>query len=117
MFEPIYYLAELYNQKGNYSKAYECLKMRAFIPQPPEKDNLFNMDWMEEYGLLFQLSICSYFVGNYQESLDACDKLLTIKNMPEAWLMQTQINRSFPLAKINTQLLQAQLAATNKEQK
>lgn len=98
--EPIYYLAELYNQQGNYKKAYECLKAHAFIPKPAEKDILFNMDWMEEYGLLFQLSICSYFVGNYQEALDACDQLLKIKSLPEWWRKQTEINRRFPLEKL-----------------
>jgi glycosyltransferase involved in cell wall biosynthesis len=98
--EPIYYLAEMHNQQGNHSKAYEYLKARNFIPKPPEKDLLFNSDWMEEYGLLFQLSICSYYVGNYQESLDACDKLLTMKKMPEAWLKQAEANRGFPIAKL-----------------
>jgi hypothetical protein len=98
--EPIYYLAEMHNQQGNYSKAYEVLKTRTFIPKPKDKDLLFNIDWMEEYGLLFQLSICSYYVDHYQEALDACNKLLKIKNLPEAWHKQTEINRGFPLAKL-----------------
>ncbi len=98
--EPIYYLAELYNQQGDYKKAYEHLKARDFIQKPAQKDRLFNMDWMEEYGLLFQLSICSYFVGNHQESLDTCNKLLTIRNLPEEWRKQTEVNKTFPIAKL-----------------
>ncbi len=99
--EPIYYLAELYNNQNNHSKAYEWLQRREKIPQPKQKDHLFNVDWIEEYGLLFQLSISSYFVENYQESLNACDRLLKIKNLPETWKEQTEINRTYPLQKLN----------------
>ena len=98
--EPVYYLAELYNGQGDHAKAYALLKARAFIPQPEKKDSLFNMDWMEEYGLLFQLSIASYYVGQHQESLEVCDKLLECKNLPESWRNQTVLNREFPVQKI-----------------
>ncbi|OGN63586.1 MAG: hypothetical protein A3E80_05850 [Chlamydiae bacterium RIFCSPHIGHO2_12_FULL_49_9] len=98
--EPVYYLAEIYNEQEDYEKAYAWIKSLQSIPKPPEKDSLFNIDWIEEYGLLFQLSICSYYVGQYQECLAACDKLLQIDYMPEGWKKQTGINRSFPLAKL-----------------
>lgn len=98
--EPVYYLSELYNSQGQHSKAYELVKAQAFIPKPAEKDSLFNMDWIEQYGLLFQLSISAYYVGNYQESLDACKKLLQMKNLPEEWRNQAEINRSYPLARL-----------------
>jgi glycosyltransferase involved in cell wall biosynthesis len=98
--EPVYCLAELYNQQGEHRKAYECIKEYEALPKPPERDFLFNMTWMEEYGLRFQLSICSYFVGRYRESLDACDKLLACKNLPEGWVAQTKLNRTFPLEKL-----------------
>jgi len=98
--EPIYYIAEMYNMEGNYIKAYEWLKKREAIPQPLEKDSLFNEDWMEDYGLLFQLSLCSYYIGFYQESLEACDKLLSKKHLPEALIHQIKINRTYPLASL-----------------
>lgn len=100
--EPIYYLAELYNNQGNYTEAYQWLKARETVQKTTKKDILFNMDWIEEFGLLFQLSICSYFVGNYQESLNACDKLLSMKNLPEGWRKLTESNRAFPLAKLQS---------------
>jgi len=96
--ESIYYLSALYNQQGSYSKAYECLKSK--IPKPKEKDWLFNEDWIEDYGLLFQLSICSYYLGHYQESIDACDAVLAIKDLPEGWREQAITNRTFPVAKL-----------------
>lgn len=99
--EPIYYLSALYNQQGNYSKAYEYLKKE--ISKPAEKDWLFNEDWIEEYGFLLQLSICSYYLGHYQESVDACDQLLVIKELPEGWREQAKINRTFPIARLKEQ--------------
>lgn len=108
--ESIYYLVELYNQKGNYEEAYRWIKARDSIPKPKEKDALFNEDWIEEYGLLFQLSICAYYTGHYQEALNACNQLLKLKHLPNEWRKQTEINRTFPitqLAKIkNTQAIQ-----------
>jgi glycosyltransferase involved in cell wall biosynthesis len=101
--EPVYYLAEMFNQQEEYSKAYETLRAWEFVAKPREKDNLFNMDWIEEYGLLFQLSICSYYVGHYQESLDACDKLLAYEDLPEDWRKRAEANRIFPFAKLQAQ--------------
>lgn len=98
--EPIYYLAEIFNGEGNYTKAYEYLKMGVFMPKPQQKDSLFNMDWIEKYGLLFQLSICSYYLGHYEESICYCDQLLKIKELPESWHKQAVINREFPLVKL-----------------
>ncbi len=98
--EPIYYMAEVLNQQGNYSEAYKWLKVWESIPKPAKKDSLFNMDWIEKYGMLFQLSICSFYIGKYQESLEACDQLLAIKDMPESWRELAASNRIFPLTKL-----------------
>lgn len=100
--EPIYYLAELFNEQGNYSEAYKCIKSWEHIPQPAYKDWLFNMDWMRDYGLLLQLSVCTYYLGKYQESLDACDKLLKVKDLPENWRKTAERNRLFALSKVTT---------------
>ncbi len=101
--EPIYYLAALYNSEENYGLAYEYLKARDFLAKPPQKDSLFNEDWAEDYGLLFQLSICSYYLGHHEESLKACDRLLTIKDLPDSWRKQAMANREFPLAKLKSE--------------
>lgn len=100
--EPIYYLCEVYHQEGRYSEAYQCLKERSSIPKPLEKDSLFNEDWIEDYGLLFLLSISAYYTGHYTESLDACNKLLKMENLPEGIRQQTEKNRIFILDKFKT---------------
>ncbi len=99
--EPIYYLAEIYNRQKNYNQAYEIIKAAKYIPKPTQKDILFNMDWIDEYGLLFQLSIASYYLGHYEESLQSSDLLLTIKDLPDNWRTHVEKNRSYPLAKLH----------------
>ncbi len=98
--EPIYYLSELWNGEENYEKAYQFLKEAMVMPKPDKKDALFNMDWMEKYGVLFQFSICSYYAGHYEESLKCCDDLLKMQELPESWRNQAVANREFPLAKL-----------------
>jgi len=102
--EPVYYLTEMYNELGQHEKAYEVIKARQQIPKPAQKDALFNVDWMEEYGLLFQFSICAFYTGHYQESLEACDKLLSIKSLPPGIRERTEANRTFPLETLREKL-------------
>ena len=102
--EPAYFIATLYNQTGQHLAAYYYLKMQQLLPRPATKDALFNVDWIEEYGLLFQLSIAAYYAGHYEEALDACDQLLTIAALPTSWRALTESNRLFPLEKLKEKL-------------
>ena len=103
--EPIYYLAEVCNDEKNYKGAYAFLQMVDALPKPAQKDALFNMDWINDYGLLFQKSICTYYLGKYQESIDACDQLLKNPHLPESWHQLTLENRKFPVAKLQEEEL------------
>ena len=98
--EPYYYIAEIFNNRREYSAAYAYLRAYEFAAKPQAKDVLFNVDWIPEYGLLFQLSICSYYVGHYEEALEACDQLLAKTNLPEGWRTLAKANREFPLQKL-----------------
>lgn len=80
--EPIYFLANIYNSIGRFDLSYACIKAREELPFPHEKGTYFNFDWMEEYGLSFELAVCSLYVGKHQESLALCDRLLSMKNIP-----------------------------------
>jgi glycosyltransferase involved in cell wall biosynthesis len=102
--EPIYSLADLYNRQGDHAKAYDLIQLYQSLPQPPEKDYLFNSDWMREYGLSFQRSLSAYYLGRYQESLDLCDQILAIKNLSEGWVELVKSNRKFPLQKLEVSL-------------
>lgn len=98
--EPIYYMAEIYNLKHEYGKAYELLQ--AVDLQHAQKDSLFNEDWILDYGLIFQHSIASYYVGAYQQAIDLCDALLKNPKLPDAWRERTVENRQFPASRIGT---------------
>ncbi len=98
--EPLYHMVEIYNQNQQFDLAYATIKYKDFIRQPAQKDLLFNQDWINDYAMLFQFSICSYYVGRYQESLMACDVLLKNPNLPEGWRKQTELNRKYPLAEL-----------------
>ena len=101
--EAVMYLAEIYRKQGRYDMAYSMIKLWQIMPKPSSQDVLFVQEWMEEYGLLFELSISSYYVGQYQESLTACDQLLTMKNLPQGLREQTIANRRFPVQKLQEQ--------------
>jgi hypothetical protein len=101
--EPVYYLAEIYRSLRRHDLTYALIKSQEFFAKPENKDVLFVQDWMDNYGLLFEFSIASFYVGKFQESLDACDKLLEIKELPKSWRDQTETNRLFPMTKLNEQ--------------
>ena len=98
--EPLYFLSEIYNNEQNYNSAYTVLLMREKIQKPEVKDILFNMDWIEDYGLTFQRSICTFYLGKYQDSLDACNELLNNPNLPSNWKERVEENIRFPKEKL-----------------
>lgn len=98
--EPVYFLAQLYRSQGQHALAYALIKSWFFIPQPSNPDVLFVQEWVKEYGLLTELSISSFYVGCYKECLDLCNSLLKMKNLPDNWRKQTEINKLYALAKL-----------------
>jgi glycosyltransferase involved in cell wall biosynthesis len=102
--EPIYYIAELYNQNSAYQLAYDCIKCWQRELKSDKKDILFCMGWVEDYGLSFQLSIASFYVSHYQESLDLHEELLANPRLPPLWQEQVLRNREFPLRYLEAKL-------------
>ena len=103
--EPIYHLASIFRSQKQYALAYSIIRSRGFIPQPAKPDVLFVESWMDHYGFLIELSISSFHVGRYQESLDACDALLAIEDLPSGWRKQTQINREYATKKLGSEVV------------
>lgn len=99
--EPYYYLVELLNNKKQYQAAYDYIQMHEVATKLPMKDYLFNSDWVQDYGMLFQKSITSYYLGKYQESVDACDQLLANERLPKEWVALTKNNRKYSVDKLN----------------
>ncbi len=96
--EADYYLASFYRRLGDYSFAQFLLEKA--MHKPPSGDYLFNQDWITDWGLLFEYSICAYWTGQYQESIKACDKIIANPRVPENYKRQTILNRQFALDRI-----------------
>jgi glycosyltransferase involved in cell wall biosynthesis len=91
--EPIYFLSEIYNQRGDFALAYACIKGWQALPKEIRKDRLFKLCWIEQYGLSFQLSLSAYYLGQYQEFLQQCDQLLALETLPENMRIQVEENK------------------------
>ncbi len=78
--EPLYRLANLYRREENYLAGYQTA-LRG-LDQRDSTDGLFVEKWIYDYGLLFEFSICAYWVDKYTESLLASQALLANPKLP-----------------------------------
>ncbi|MET7523270.1 hypothetical protein ACFYSJ_24950 [Streptomyces sp. NPDC005248] len=67
----------------------------AGVDREPPEDLLFVQPWVYRWGLLFEYSITAYRVGDIDGSLGACDRLLSMPDLPDAHRRQTLTNRDF----------------------
>lgn len=79
--EPLYRLASYYRRTGNYAAGYLIATTGLKIPVP--NDILFVENWIYDYGMLLECSICAYWIGHYEESQQACQTLLANPKLPE----------------------------------
>ena len=67
------------------------------IPMPSSA--LFTESWIYDYGLLDEFSIAAYYVGEYQESLMASERLINEKKYPASQSERIEKNREFAKAR------------------
>ncbi len=79
--EPLYYLASYYRKNKNYPLGY--LMASIAVKLPMTKDMLFVQKWMYDYGALLELSVCSYWIGKYDECAQICHQLLASPDLPQ----------------------------------
>lgn len=91
--EPLYELAWMFRARGRHHSAHMVADRGRSIPVPD--DTLFVHRWVYEWGLLFEYSIAAYWVGRPRAALDACDSLLAMSQLPDAYRSQTQANRVY----------------------
>ena len=101
--EAVMYLADMYRLQRRFDMAYALIKLWQSMPKPAIGDLIFVQEWMLQYGILFELSVTSGCVGQYQESLDACNRLLAMENLPEELRVLTVPNQQFALQKLEEQ--------------
>jgi glycosyltransferase involved in cell wall biosynthesis len=61
---------------------------------------LFTEDWMYDYGALDEFSIVTYYSGNFLESKEACEKLLSENKIPHHYYDRVRSNLQFSLDKL-----------------
>lgn len=96
--EPLYVLAWIFRERKLHHVAH-MLSERGIRTQVPV-GALFVERWIYEWGLLFEYSIAAYWAGRPRAALQACNRLLTIPQLPEAYRTQTKTNRSYCLSAI-----------------
>lgn len=79
--EPLYRLALYHRMQNNYEAAYKVASRGLTIELP--NDFLFIEKWAYEYGILLELSVAAYWIGNYLEALTLSNFLLENQNLPE----------------------------------
>jgi glycosyltransferase involved in cell wall biosynthesis len=76
--EPLYYIANYYRETKNYHLGYLAAKLANSFPV--SKDILFVQQWMYDYGVPIELSVCAYWLGKYEECKQISVELLLKKD-------------------------------------
>jgi hypothetical protein len=99
--EPLYHLAVALRDQRLHEAAFLFSQRGVVTPQPD--DILFVEPWIYRWGLLFEYSIAAYWTGKPETALSACDRLLAMPELPDAFRDQTNANREFCLQAIQRQ--------------
>lgn len=79
------------------------------MPKPTE--GLFIEAWVYQYALKDEVSICAYWCGQHERSLELCTELLNNPDLPANQRERVRQNGQFALQKLNQKALQFQKAA------
>jgi len=75
------------------NQGYEIAKRALLSGEAP--DSPFVEPWIYEYGFLDEFAVNAYWAGAYQESLDACERILRQRKCPEAERPRIEANAAF----------------------
>ena len=91
-------------EKRIYERGYQFAKQGLAIPYPNKaQKSLFVQDWIYEYGLLDEFAVNAYWTERYQDCLEACQRLLRERKMPEDGYDRVKKNAEFAAQKIRNQ--------------
>lgn len=106
--EPLYYLANFYRRQGNFDLGYQIGKIAVTVPV--SNDSLFVQQWMYDYGLALELSICAYWTEKYDECREISMEILKKENLPASIRECVQNNLGFANAKLIEKLCEKKAA-------
>jgi hypothetical protein len=96
--EAIYDLALGLRLRERYHSAHRYTQLAAgAVSLSIPDDDLFVAPWVYEWGLLFEYSITCFWVGPYERSVKACDRLLRVRALPAEHRAQTRRNRRYAI--------------------
>ncbi|MFB7667258.1 glycosyltransferase [Kitasatospora sp. NPDC056138] len=95
--EACYELSSRLRRMGRYQAAHAFAQ--AGLDRRMPDDWLFTQPWVYGWGMLFEYSITAYWVGDRRGSLEACDRLLAMPDLPKPYREQTFRNREFAVTR------------------
>jgi GR25 family glycosyltransferase involved in LPS biosynthesis len=96
--EALHAASSLCREHGKNAEGHEYARRGLEIPLPA--DGLYLEPWVYDYGLLDELSVNAYWDGHYQDSLEACLRLLSEGKMPSDMHGRVAKNTQFSAEKI-----------------
>lgn len=105
--EPLYFLANYYRHNNEFAKGYAISKVATALPR--SKDNLFVQEWMYDYGIPLELSVCAYWTDRFQECQKISLDLLKKGDLPSNVRECVERNLEFANGKLVEQVCQGAL--------
>ncbi|MGW1890539.1 glycosyltransferase [Streptomyces sp. NPDC002004] len=93
--EACYELTARLRRMGRHHAAHAILS--AVVDRAAPDDLLYVQPWVYRWGLLHEYSVTSYWTGSPDASLAACERLLTLQDLPDAYRSRTLAHRAFVL--------------------
>jgi len=79
--EPLYRIANYYRRMGDFERGYKIASIAAGIEKPD--DIHFVEDWVYQYGVDLEQSVCAYWIDAFEESRDISLNILGREDLPE----------------------------------
>jgi tetratricopeptide (TPR) repeat protein len=96
--EPLHAASRLCRIRGRFAEGYDLARRGLAIALPSRAP--FLETWIYDYGLLDELSLCAYYTGRHEESLQACETLLREGKLPEEMRDRVAANAEFARAQL-----------------
>src|SRR5262249_18724338 len=96
--EALHAASRICRLKNKFAEGYEYARRGLAIEKPAE--GVFMEDWIYDYGLLDEFAVNAYWAGAYQDSLDACERILRERKCPEGERPRIEANAAFARGKL-----------------
>jgi glycosyltransferase involved in cell wall biosynthesis len=112
--EALHGAARFCRDAGRYAEGYEIAQRGLALREPV--DGLFIESWIYQYGLLDEFAVNAYWAERYDESLEACARILRERNISSDVRERIKANSSFARNKLNADQTSAFLLSRHRFQ-